>query len=162
LEIGNPPQLIQLPTSFSTTLPNIKWPLTDTTSTNRLLSRPLTIERQQAEWETMVTIARNNNFPTKLITNLKTQMQHKTQGTIIKEKNKWAVFTFYSPKIRKLTNLFRQTNIHIAFKSTNTIQQYTKPKKPDENCEYNMSGIYKLAGKTCERSYIEQISKNLT
>jgi len=83
----------------------------------------------------------------------------------MKEKDnnkKWATFTFYSPKIKKLTNLFRQTNIHIAFKSTNTIQQYTKPKKPDENCEYNMSGIYRLACKTCERSYIGQTSRNLT
>ena len=64
---------------------------------------------------------------------------------------KWATFTFYSPKIRKLKNLFRQTDIHIAFKSTNTIQQYTKPKKPDKNCEYNRSGIYKLSCKKCER-----------
>jgi hypothetical protein len=47
---------------------------------NRMLSLPLTIERQQTEWETIVTIARNSNFLTKLITNLKTQMQHKTQG----------------------------------------------------------------------------------
>jgi len=125
----------------------------------------LTIERQQAEWEMILTIAGNNNFLTKLITNLKTQTQYKTQGTIVKEKNsnkKWATFTFYSPKIRKCTSLFRQTDIHITFKSTTTIQQYTKPKKHDKNCEYNRSRIYKLSCKKCERSCIGQTSRNLT
>jgi len=38
-----------------------------------MLSLTLTIERQQAEWEMILTIAGNNNFLTKLITNLKTQ-----------------------------------------------------------------------------------------
>jgi len=116
-------------------------------------------------WEKIITIATNNNFLTKLITNLKTQMQHKTQRKTKKERNnnkKWVTFTFYSPKIRKLTNLFKQTDIHITFKATNTVQQYTKPKKPDENNEYNMSRIYKLLWKTCERLYIGETSRNLT
>jgi hypothetical protein len=39
-----------------------------------------------------------------------------------------AVFTYHSPRIRKLTNLFKHTDIGIAFKSTNTTQQLTKPK----------------------------------
>jgi len=38
---------------------------------------------------------------------------------------KCAIFTCYSPKIRKITNLFKQTNINIAFKSINTIQKQT-------------------------------------
>ena len=116
-------------------------------------------------WEKILTIATKNNFLTKLITNLKTQMQHKTQRKTIKERNKnkkWVTFTFYSPKIKKLTNLFKQTHMHIAFKATNTIQQYTKPKKPDENNEYNMSRIYKLSCKTYERLYVGQTSRNLT
>jgi len=57
---------------------------------------------------------------------MKQQKIHQTQD---KDGNKkWATFTYYSPKIRKLTNLFKHTNINIAFKNTNTIQQYTKPK----------------------------------
>ena len=53
-------------------------------------------------------------------------------------------FTYHNPQIRKPTNLFKQTNINIAFKNTNTIQHCTKQKKPDKNQEYNMNGIYKL------------------
>jgi hypothetical protein len=47
-----------------------------------------------------------------------------------KEKQKWAIFTYHSPKIRKITNLFKHANIGIAFKSNNTIRQLTKPKTP--------------------------------
>jgi len=42
-------------------------------------------------------------------------------------------WTFCCPKIRKLTNLFKHTNINTAFKNTNTIRQYTKPKTIEKN-----------------------------
>jgi hypothetical protein len=70
---------------------------------------------------------------------------------------KWATFTYYSPKIRKLTNLLKHTNINIAFKSTNIIQRYTKPKTLNNY----MSGIYKLTCNTRKMSYIAQTSRNL-
>jgi hypothetical protein len=104
-------------------------------------------------------MARNNSFPEKLITNLKTQMQQKIHQKQDKDENKkWATFTYHSPQIRQLTILFKHTNINIGFKSTSTIQYCTKPKAPDKNQEYNMSGIYKL---TCKMSYIGQTSRNL-
>ena len=40
---------------------------------------------------------------------------------IQKKQKKWITFTYHSPLIRKVTNLFRNTEIHIAFKTTNTI-----------------------------------------
>ena len=89
-------------------------------------------------------MAQNNNFPEKLITNLKTQMQQKIhQKQVEDEIKKWATFTYHSPQIRKLTKLIKHTDINITFKSTNTVQHCTKPKTPDKNQEYNMSGIYK-------------------
>ena len=129
-----------------------------------MLSLQLTAERRQTARELMQTVARNNNFPVKLITNLKTGMQHKTQPKMMKDENrKWAQFTYYSLKNRKLTNLFQQTNINISFKSTNTIQQCIRPRKQDKSQEHNLSGIYKLISKTCNKSYIGQTtSRNLT
>jgi len=38
-------------------------------------SLPLTIEKQQTEWNTIKTMAQNNNFPENLITYLKVQMK---------------------------------------------------------------------------------------
>jgi len=109
------------------------------------------------------TMAQNNNFPESLITNLKVQIkQQKVHQTQDKDDNqKRATFSYYSPKIGKLTNLFKHTNINIAFKNTNTIQQYTKPKVLDKNQDYIMSGIYKLTCNTCKMSYIGQTSSNL-
>jgi len=48
-----------------------------------------------------------------------------------------------------------------AFKNTNTIQQYTKPKTIDKNQDYNTSGIYRLTCNTCKMSYIGETSRNL-
>ena len=125
-------------------------------------SLPLAIERQQTEWKTIEIMAQNNNFPEKLITKLKIQMQQKIHQKQHKdESKKWAHFTYHSPQIRKFTNLFKHTKINIAFKSTNTIQHCTKPKTSDKNQEYNMSGIYKLTCNTCKMSYIGQTSSNL-
>jgi hypothetical protein len=42
-------------------------------------------------------------------------------------KKKWATFTYTSPQIRKVTNIFKHTDINITFKCYNTIAQLTKP-----------------------------------
>jgi len=38
--------------------------------------------------------------------------------------------TYYSPRVRKITNLFKHTNIGIAFKTTFTTQQPTSKTDP--------------------------------
>ena len=127
-------------------------------------SLPLTTEKQHAEWKTIKSIAKSNNFPDKIITNLRVKLQQKTHQIPDKEENrnkKWTVFTYYSPRIRKFTNLFKHTNTGIVFRSTSTIQQHVKPKTPSNTQVYNKSGIYKLTCKTCKLSYIGQTSWNL-
>ena len=101
-------------------------------------------------------IACHNNFPNKLITNLKQQIQPNTthQKSDRKENinnTKWATFTYYSPKVRKVTNIFKQTDIKIAFKNNNTISE---TKATNSTPIYNRSGIYKLTCKTCQHVYV--------
>jgi hypothetical protein len=59
---------------------------------------------------------------------------------------------YRSPSIHKVTNLFKHTNLKIAFHPTNTIyrQLPQKPKDP------NPSGIYQLKCNTCNSAYIGQ------
>jgi hypothetical protein len=45
-----------------------------------------------------------------------------------KEKGKWATFTYFGPETRTITNLFQNTNLKIAHKTTNTIKQHLKPR----------------------------------
>jgi hypothetical protein len=77
-------------------------------------------------------MAQNNNFPENLITNLKVQIkQQKLHQTQDKDKNKkQATFTYYSPKIRNLINLFEYTNINIAFKKHKHNTAIYKTKDP--------------------------------
>jgi hypothetical protein len=70
--------------------------------------------------------------------------------------------------IRRITNLFRNTNIRIAYRSTNKItQRLGQHKRHDKdnttsNHDYNESGIYQLKCNTCHKAYIGQISRNIT
>jgi hypothetical protein len=102
---------------------------------------------------------------------LPNQTHNKTKNKIAKQNTqtnttdnnkKWAIFTYHSPNIRKITNLFKHTNINIAFRSANTLFQRLKPRNHTMTHDYNSSGIYKLTCMTCSKSYIGQTSWNLT
>jgi len=91
---------------------------------NRMISLPLSSEKRITEWQNIRNIANNNKFPIHHITKLRTQIQHKTQINTTKDSSdqKWATFTYHSPKIRMITNLFKQIDLKIAFKITNNLQ----------------------------------------
>jgi len=131
---------------------------------NRMFSLPLSTERRIAEQQKIRTTANNNKFPIHHMVKLRAQIQCKTQMNTTNNgnNNKWATFTYHSSKFRMITNLFKQNDIKIAFKSTNTLQQLTKPKTHDTTQDHDKSGICKLTCKTCNRSYIGQTSRNLT
>ena len=96
---------------------------------NRMLTLPLSTKRKKIELQKILTIANNNISPPQLISELKAQMQQKTLTITTKEENrKWTIFTYHSSKIRKITNLFKHTDIKIAFHSTSTVQTLAKPK----------------------------------
>jgi hypothetical protein len=126
---------------------------------NRMLSLPLT--KQTNEWKNHSNYC-TQHFPNKLINNLKYEIQ---RNTICQNPNKnsmrWAIFTYHSPKIRKITNLFKHTDIKIAFKNNNTILQLMRPNNTNNTQTYNKSGLYKLTCKTCKQAYIGQTSHNL-
>jgi hypothetical protein len=66
-----------------------------------------------------------------------------------------------SPIIRKITNLFKHTDVGITFKNTNTLQQLTTPKIVNNTQEQDKSGIYKLTCNTRKMSYVGQTSHSL-
>jgi hypothetical protein len=129
---------------------------------NRMLELPLTKEKRIHEWTIIQKMARKNNFPNRPITNLKQQIERNTkQQQPDKKENtnrKWATFTYYNSTVRKITNLFKHTDIRISLKNNNTISQIFRTKQNNKTPEYNMSGIYKLTCKTCQHTYIGQTS----
>ena len=131
---------------------------------SRMYSLPLIPKKKQKECESIQLIARNNIFPQNLLQKLNRQIQHKTGHVQIEgrgDKKTWTTFTYYSPQIRKITNLVKHTNIGIAFRNTNTLQQLTKPKTLNQTPEHDKSVVYKFTCNTCHRSYIRQTSHNL-
>ena len=130
---------------------------------NRLTTLPITEKSKQKEWGTILTIAKNNGYLPALIHQLKTKLtnrkialkqnctQQQQQGTRTL-RNKWVTFTYFSPLVRKISNLFRQTDLKIAFRTTNTIQQQLNAKQTHDD----QSGIYELKCKTCNKIYFGQ------
>ena len=84
--------------------------------------------------------------------------QH-TYTTQTHQKKKWLAFTYYSPLIHKITNLFRYTNLNIAYHATNTIYKQLNDKIIQNKT--NSSGKYKLKWNTFNNSYIGQTGRQL-
>jgi hypothetical protein len=108
------------------------------------------------------------------ILNTKKKKKHKnlTQEQKI-EKQKWATFTYSGPETRTITNLFRHTNLKIAYKTTNTIKHHLKLRNETQDI-YCQSGVYQLqcgefplkyigqTGRTFELRYKENINATRT
>jgi len=111
---------------------------------------------------TILTIAKNNGYPPALIHRLKTKLtnkkralkqnftQQQQQTSILR--NKWVTFTYFIPLVRKISNIFRQNELKIAFRATNTIQQQLNAKQTHDD----PIGIYELKCKTCNKEYVGQ------
>ena len=127
---------------------------------------PLNKEHQHKEWATILEIARSNNVPENLLIRLRQQIQQRltctsTPPTGSKNNTKWMTFTYVSPRIRKITNLFKHTKVKIAFKCNNKISQFMKPNTNNNAPYYNRSGNYKLTCNTCKLAYVGQTSRSL-
>jgi len=120
-------------------------------------------KKKQTEWKIIQPIAKNNNFPQHLLLKLNRQILQKVNNKKTNKNDKkkiWTTFTFHSPKIRKITNLFKNTNIGLALKTTTTLHHLIKPIAPTRLQEHEKSGTYKITCKTCHKAYVGQTSGN--
>jgi hypothetical protein len=80
-----------------------------------MLTLPITKQAKQQEWKIILTTAQNIGFPKHIIHSLKKKLtsikeRQNTPTSTKQQIKKWVTFTHYSPLIRKITNLFKQTN----------------------------------------------------
>ena len=108
----------------------------------------------------MKLMAGNKNLPQNLLQKLNRQIQHKATHVQSKErdekKNPRTTFTYYKPQISQIANLFKHTNIDIAFRNTNTLQY-----QEYHTTEHDSNRVYKITCDTCHRSHIGQSSCGL-
>jgi hypothetical protein len=99
-------------------------PTTDTTL-NFLSNHPRTTPRRLAKY---VTYCAQGEFPTKPNHRYKHRIKQKptqtTPSTTSKHDAKWTTFTYTSPQIKKITNLFKHTNIKIVFSATTPLLNF--------------------------------------
>ena len=100
----------------------------------RMHSLPLTNNIKQKEWSLIQLIPQKKlHTNTSISTKHTDKVQiHQPNHNSEQQKNKtWMAFTYYSSIIKKITNLFKNTNVGIVFKNTNSLQHFTKPKIDD-------------------------------
>jgi hypothetical protein len=99
-------------------------------------------------------ILTNNGYEQQPITH----HNHKHNSPNTATKTKWTTFTCYGPDTWTITKLFRNTNLKIAYKTTNTIKHHLKPKTPATDI-YNKNGVYQLKCNECPMKYLGQTGR---
>jgi hypothetical protein len=114
--------------------------------------------------------AQNNGIPFNLLLRLRRKIQHNTLHNTNSPnpptphplpKKKWATFTYTSPQIRKITNLFKHTDVNISFKVYNTMAQLLKPERNTHpSSPFEKSDVYAISCVTCGKAYVGQTSRS--
>jgi hypothetical protein len=88
-------------------------------------------------------------------------LKHKqnNKGKNIKEDKKWITFTYIGNYICKITKLFKDTILKVAFKATTTVGKLLGDNRTTNT--YEQSSIYKMTCQSCHKVYIGQTGRNL-
>jgi hypothetical protein len=128
----------------------------------RLITLPLNENSKRKELNTIINIALNNGYKENGILTLYNRLKHKQNKREIntEENKKWVTFTYTGNHIRKITKLFKGTNLKVAFKTTKTIAKLLSNNHITNT--YEQSGIYNLTCQSCHKVYVGQMGRNLT
>ena len=73
----------------------------------------------------------------------------------------WATFTYIGKETNLITNVFKKTNVKIAFWTSNAIQRLLMYKQQKTDIQ-SQSGVYKLTCRDCWKAYVEQTVRSFT
>jgi hypothetical protein len=119
---------------------------------------PITNEEKLRETNIIKSILCNNEYNANIIDTLIHKKQKKRQNNTPEDKHqKWAIFTYSTKEVRKITKLFRDAHIRIAFRTQNTIKNILKYKPKTDI--YNKSGIYQMKCMECPKKYVGQTGR---
>jgi hypothetical protein len=106
-------------------------------------------------------IAKNNGYPNNIIEKLNKQIKNKIENKShnSSQTKKLALFEYHNPIIRKITNIFKNTDIQIAYEVKNTTQHILKEYGP--NWTHTKIAIYSLKCNKCNMQYVGQTGCNL-
>jgi hypothetical protein len=127
---------------------------------HRLQVLPLSKANRQKELNTIIHIALNNGYNKEDIIHIynKSNYQQNIPNNN-QEGKKWTTFTYTGNYICKITNIFKDTNLKIAFKTTTTLNNLLTNRQ--KTYTYEQCGIYKLTCQSCHKVYIGQTGRSL-
>ena len=112
------------------------------------------------ELKTIINIAENNGYYKELITHMHHKLQQqKISVPIERTEQKWVSYTYNESYTRRITKLFKSTNVRISFKVNQTLGKMLNHKHNINS--YEQSGIYKLTCQRCQQVYIGQTGRKL-
>jgi hypothetical protein len=123
---------------------------------------PLSKRNRQRELNTILKIALNNGYKKEDIIHIHNKLKYQQNilnNNTEQKQQKWITFTYTRNYIRKITQLFKDTNLKIAFKTTSTLNNSLTNKQKINI--YEQSGIYKITGRSCYKVYIGQTRRSL-
>jgi hypothetical protein len=96
-----------------------------------LLTLLLEENAKDKELNTIINIALNNGYRKEDITQIYNKLKHKISNpnNKVEKEQKWVTYTYTETYIQKITKLFKNTNIKIAFKTTHTIGKLIHEKR---------------------------------
>ena len=134
---------------------------------HRLNNIPLTKKNYKTELNTILDIAKFNNFPTnqvlklnKSIKNRTTLSEHTTLGIVQPEPKTWASLNYYGETSEKIKSILQHNNINIAFRTNNNQKQKLMNKDRGTD-RLSQSGIYELHCE-CNAKYIGRTTRKFS
>jgi hypothetical protein len=125
---------------------------------NRLNTYDLQDKEYKHEINMIHNILYNNSFPIKPH---KPRTPPPEQPTPPPKQQKWATFTYVGKETSYITNLFRHSNLKIAYRTNNTVLNHLTHKYKNPNI-FSSSGVYKLTCPDCKKAYVGQTGRNFT
>jgi len=84
-----------------------------------------------------------------------------TQEQLTQTRHKWATFTYIGKETLYITNAFRHTDLKIAFRTNNTLDNVLRLKTPPPD-KFSASGVYRLTCPDCHKAYIGQTGRSFS
>jgi hypothetical protein len=107
-------------------------------------------------------MAHKNGFPKHIIYEVKNKIRQRDNTathklSILPQPKTWIKFTFHSPAIYKVTNLFKNTDLKIYYRTTNMIFQQLSQKTKNSD----PPGAYRINCNTCKKAYVGQSGRSI-
>jgi hypothetical protein len=129
---------------------------------NRLNTYLLEENEKKKEKDTIRQMIKQNHYLENAHINQKLNNKYKkktSKNNQNNKKEKWAIFTYSGYGTQKITTIFKDTKLKIAYRTNSTLQKHLLHKKIKID-KYENSGIYRMKCLNCPRQYIGRTGRS--